>query len=69
MELYKKEAQQAQPVIGDYAMTNESEYFAEIFEKFMLWDDEKLQKLQAAAPETYAYFAQLEAEGWLSAES
>ena len=69
VELYKKEAQQAQPVIGDYAMTNESEYFAEIFEKFMLWDDEKLQKLQAAAPETYAYFAQLEAEGWLSAES
>ena len=69
VELFEKEAQQAQPVIGDYAMTNESEYFAEIFEKFMLWDDEKLQKLQAAAPETYAYFAQLEAEGWLSAES
>ena len=69
VELYEKEAKQAQPVIGDYAMTNESEYFAEVFEKFMNWSDKKLKKLQEAAPETYAYFAQLEAEGWLPAES
>ena len=32
-------------------------------------NQKELQKLQEAAPETYAYFAQLEAEGWLPAES
>ena len=35
----------------------------------MNWSDKKLKKLQEAAPETYAYFAQMEAEGWLPAES
>lgn len=64
-ELFEKEAEQARPVIGDYATTNKSEYFAEFFEKWLNWDDVKLQRLQEAAPETYAYFAELEQQGWL----
>ena len=68
-ELYELEAEQARPVIGEYAMTNESEYFAEFFEKWMNWTDSKLQELQKVAPQTYAYFAQLEANGWLPVES
>lgn len=64
-DLFEKEAEQAKPVIGDYAMTNKSEYFAEFFEKWINWDDAKLQRLQEAAPETYAYFAELEEQGWL----
>lgn len=68
-KLFELEAEQARPVIGDYAMTNESEYFAEIFEVWMKGNEDKLQKLREAAPQTYAYFAQLEASGWLPAEN
>lgn len=64
-DLFEKEAEQAKPVIGDYAMTNKSEYFAEFFERWINWDDAKLQRLQEVAPETYAYFAELEEQGWL----
>ena len=65
-ELFEKEAEQARPVIGDYATTSKSEYFAEFFDKWFNWDDARLQKLQEAAPETYAYFSELEEQGWLS---
>ena len=56
---------QAKPVIGNYAATNKNEYFAEFFEKWFDDTDVWLQRLQEAAPETYAYFAKLEKQGWL----
>ena len=42
-----------------------NEYFAEFFEKWFDDTDVWLQRLQEAAPETYAYFAKLEKQGWL----
>ena len=64
-DLFEKEVDQAKPVIGNYAATNKNEYFAEFFEKWFDDTDVWLQRLQEAAPETYAYFAKLEKQGWL----
>ena len=68
-DLFEKESEQARAIIGDYASTNKSEYFAEFFDKWFNWSDTKLQKLQEVAPETYAYFTELERQGWLPAEN
>lgn len=63
--LYQKEAKNVNLVIGDYALTNEMEYFAEFFESWIRASDDRLQELKDAAPETFAYFEALEASGWL----
>lgn len=65
-QLYEKEATQAEVLLGEYAMTNDNEYFAEVFEYWIAsnGDEGRLSRLQAAAPGTYAYFAKLEANNW-----
>lgn len=65
-DLFEKEAEQARPVLGNYATTNKNEYFAEFFDKWFNYTDAQHQRLQEAAPETYAYFAELEKQGWLA---
>lgn len=64
-DLYQKESESAKLVIGDYALTNEMEYFAEFFESWIRASNDRLQELKTAAPETFAYFETLEASGWL----
>lgn len=65
-QLYEREAKQAEIILGEYAMTNDNEYFAEVFEYWIVFNGnaEQLTKLQAAAPGTYAYFSELEANNW-----
>ena len=65
-QLYEREAKQAEIILGEYAMTNDNEYFAEVFEYWIVFNGnaERLTKLQAAAPSTYAYFSELEANNW-----
>lgn len=65
-QLYEKEAKQAEALLGEYAMTNDNEYFAEVFEYWIAsnGNEDRLSKLQAAAPGTYAYFAELESNNW-----
>lgn len=66
MNLYHEEAESARSVIGDYATTNEDEYFAEVFcEWFCSQNNEtRRAELRAAAPKTFAYFSNLEANNW-----
>lgn len=50
----------------DYAVTNSQEYFADYFSFWIRNSDDKseMERLKAATPQTYAYFAALEACGW-----
>ena len=61
-ELYTEEAEAASAVLGDYAATNSREYFGEFFEYWVDWEGDtmRLDALEEAAPETYAYFRTLE---------
>lgn len=67
-QLYNSESEQAEPVIGSYSTTNDGEYFAEFFEKWISWKNNstKRQMLKSAAPQTYMFFEQLEAQDWVS---
>lgn len=60
---YEKEAEAASAVLGDYAATNSHEYFAEFFDRWVSWQgkDVRMEALEKAAPETFAYFLTLEA--------
>lgn len=63
--LFKKEAQGA-GFLRAYAKSNRREYFADYF---ALWirsraDLSKREEMRTNAPETYAYFETLEADGW-----
>lgn len=67
-ELYRKEMNAAESVLGNYSTTNSHEFFAEFFE---YWHDNrnnsrKMEALQTNAPETYELFNTLEANNWLS---
>ena len=64
--LYREEAQSARTVLREYATTNSHEYFADCF---AFWirnsdDDGQMERLNTAAPKTYAYFSELEAHDW-----
>jgi hypothetical protein len=65
-QLYNEEAQNVKTVIRAYAATNSREYFADYFSYWNRYRDnaDAMAKLQAASPETYQYFTQLEANGW-----
>ena len=65
-QLYAEELQGALTVLRDYAGTNSHEYFADYFAYWVRNSDqpEKMQRLQAVTPKTYAYFSGLEAQGW-----
>ena len=49
-----------------YAKTNVSEYFADFFAYWIANGQNagKMARLQASAPQTYAYFEALEAGSW-----
>ena len=64
-QLFEKEAQAA-CFLRAYAKSNRREYFADYF---ALWirsgaDLSKREEMRTNTPETYAYFATLEADGW-----
>ena len=65
-EIYRKEAAAASVVLGDYAATNKSEYFAETFEYWINWfgNGTKMNALKKAAPETYGFFQKLAMNNW-----
>ena len=65
-EIYEKEVEAARAVLGDYATTNENEYFAEAFDYWINWSDNsgKMKELKDAAPETYEFFRQLSVNNW-----
>ena len=60
--LYRQEAEPASKVLGEYAAENSHEYFAEFFEYWIDWsgDEMRMDALEEAAPDTYAYFLALE---------
>ena len=64
--LYCAEQESARTVLRDYAVTNSQEYFADYFSFWIRNSDDKseMERLKAATPQTYAYFAALEACGW-----
>lgn len=71
-ELYGTEAQSAaDAVLRDYSATNSHEYFADYFAYWIRnrGNEAKMEQLQAATPETYAYFTSLEANGWSSLQA
>ena len=66
-ELYEAEAQSAaDTVLRDYSAANSHEYFADYFAYWIRnrGSEVKMEQLQIATPETYAYFTSLEAGGW-----
>lgn len=65
-QLYNTEAQSASQVIGEYGLTNESEYYAEIFEYYILNENkpEELTKLAQLAPNTMQFIQSLEKDNW-----
>lgn len=65
-QLYEEELQGALIVLRDYAGTNSHEYFADYFAYWIRNSDQpdKMKRLQAVTPKTYAYFSNLEAQGW-----
>lgn len=64
--IYAKEAEAARAVLGDYAATNEDEYFAEAFDYWINWNDDSVQMsaLEEVAPETYEFFHDLAGNNW-----
>lgn len=64
--LFIGEAQEASEVLSYYSTTNHREYFAEYFAYWIHHREnpEKMERLDAASPQTYAYFASLEAQNW-----
>jgi hypothetical protein len=66
-DLFKKEAASASTVMREYASSNSHEYFADFFAFWLINRDNtaNMAKLQKAAPDTYAYFQQLETAGWV----
>jgi hypothetical protein len=66
--LYRAEAQGSVQVLRNYAASDRNEYFADYFAYWLdnRDDAEKMAELKKATPKTYAWFAQLEASGWLS---
>ena len=64
--IYAKEAEAARAVLGDYAATNEDEYFAETFDYWINWNDDSVQMsaLEEVAPETYEFFHDLAGNNW-----
>lgn len=63
--LYEKEAKEAEKVLGEYSTTNHKEYFAEVFDYWIQHSDHS--ELAKAAPETHAYFTELEDGDWMKA--
>ena len=63
-ELYRLEARNA--CLRAYAKSNAAEYFADFFAYWIVNGQNagKMARLQASAPQTYAYFEALEAGGW-----
>ena len=53
-------------MIGEYGLTNESEYYAEIFEYYILNENkpEELTKLAQLAPNTMQFIQNLEKDNW-----
>lgn len=69
--LFGAEAQTAVSVLRDYSTTNSHEYFADYF---AFWvrnreNTEKMEQLRDVSPDTFSYFAELEAGGWSLAET
>ena len=69
-EIYEMEAEAARDVLGDYATTNDKEYFAEVFDYWINWSDNsgKMNALKEAAPETYEFFRNLALNNWNRAD-
>ena len=63
-ELYRLEARDS--CLRAYAKTSAAEYFADFFAYWIANGQNagKMARLQASAPQTYAYFEGLEADGW-----
>lgn len=69
--LFRSEAQSSLAVLWDYAATNSREYFAEYFAYWInnRENEDKMERLKAASPETYEYFSALEANGWTAVKA
>lgn len=65
-DIYVKESDSARSVLGDYAATNENEYFAEAFAYWINWADDEtmMASFAQSAPETYEFFRYLASTNW-----
>lgn len=65
-QLFLEESNNLKEILGDHAMTSCRECFAEFFEHYLdgKKSPEDMAKLKAAAPKTWSYFADLEANNW-----
>jgi hypothetical protein len=65
-ELYKLESQSAKDILGYYSTTNSKEYFAEMFDYWIVNKDDAqaMACLQIVAPKTYEYFLELSQNNW-----
>lgn len=64
--IYQKEAGHARILLREYSLTTSKEYFADCF-RYWIWhqqNENMLGQLQEVAPETYAFFSSLAANGW-----
>lgn len=64
--IYEKESKNTLPLLRDYSLTTSKEYFADCFKYWVenQGNDEKMDLLRNAAPETYAYFSRIASNGW-----
>lgn len=67
-QFYAEEAANVKEFIGAYSQTNEREYFAELFEYWVhnRQSEQNMGQLKELAPETYAFFEDMEDSGWKS---
>ena len=69
--LFAMEAENAEKLLGSYSQTTRQEYFAEVFEYWVMNHDneEKMALLKKRAPQTYEYMKKLEDAGWTKVSS
>lgn len=66
IRLYELEAESLSSVIGDYCLTNSSEYFAEAFDLYIkcLENPNEIARFKNNAPLTWEYFENLRNNNW-----
>lgn len=64
--MYAIEHEKAHYFLGDYAMTNAAEYFAEYFDYYLSFrhSDKKVSMMKELTPKTYEFFYNLEQNNW-----
>ena len=67
-DLYNSEKEALSKLTGSYCKTNSSEFFAELFEYYVMYKNNmtELAKLRVYAPLSYSYIVELENNGWIT---